>query len=192
MPVIRDFFKEILSIFVYLRFPTFKDMYEYLYKNNKQSGLVATVLSYQLEKRNCFIGLGAKFKNWPYFTHGYSNIYISHRCSFGKNCVIFQDVTIGGVTTRGSLKNGAPQIGDNCYICAGAKLIGKITIGNNVRIGAGAVVYKDVPDNCVVVGDCRIIQKDEPLDNDYYVFHNDKVMVYDFDTRSYKEFKGEF
>lgn len=189
MPVLKNFIKEILSIFVYFRFPTIKDMYEYLIKHNKKSGLVATIFSYQLEKKNSFIGIGAKFKNWPYFTHGYSNIQISPRVSIGKNAVIFQDVIIGGVTTYGSKNNGAPSIGDNAYICAGARLIGKINIGNNVRIGAGAIVYKDVPDNCVVVGDCKIIQKEEPLDNRYFIVEGDKVFVYDFDERKYKEFK---
>ena len=46
----------------------------------------------------------------------------------------------------------APKVGDNVVICTGAKLIGNITIGNNVIIGAGAVVVKDVPDNAVVGG----------------------------------------
>lgn len=188
MPVIKNFFKEILSMFVYFVFPTIKDMYEYLIKNNKKSGLVATVFSYQLEKKNSFIGIGAKFKNWPYFTHGYTNIQISPRCSIGSNCVIFQNVTIGGVTSAGSSNDGAPQIGDNCYICSGAILVGKINIGNNVRIGAGAVVYKDVPDNSVVVGDCRIIKKDEPIDNRYFVYDGDDVLVYDFQDRKYKKF----
>ena len=48
-------------------------------------------------------------------------------------------------------KSGAPVIGDNVYIGAGAKIIGGVRIGNNVRIGAGCVVVEDVPDNCTVV-----------------------------------------
>ena len=74
MPVLKNFIKELLSIFVYFRFPTLKDMYEYLMKHNKKSGFVAIVFSYQLEKRNSFIGIGTKFSNWPYFTYGYLNI----------------------------------------------------------------------------------------------------------------------
>ena len=45
-----------------------------------------------------------------------------------------------------------PTIGNNVYISAGARIIGKINVGNNVIIGANAVVNKDVPDNCIVAG----------------------------------------
>ena len=57
------------------------------------------------------------------------------------------------------LVGGAPTIGDNCIIYPGAKIFGKITIGNNVVIGANAVVNKDVPDNAIVAGvPARIIR----------------------------------
>lgn len=46
---------------------------------------------------------------------------------------------------------GAPTIGNNCLIGAGAKIIGNVRIGNNVRIGANAIVVDDIPDNCTVV-----------------------------------------
>ena len=46
---------------------------------------------------------------------------------------------------------GAPTIGNNCLIGAGAKIIGNVHVGNNVRIGANAIVVDDVPDNCTVV-----------------------------------------
>lgn len=56
---------------------------------------------------------------------------------------------------------GAPTIGDNVYIGAGAKIIGGVMIGNNVRIGANCVVFKDVPDNTtVVMGQPRYISKE--------------------------------
>ena len=64
-----------------------------------------------------------------------------------------QGITIGaaeGYVT--SEINRCPVIGDNCYIGAGAKIIGDIVIGNNCQIGASAVVLKDVPDNSIVVG----------------------------------------
>lgn len=64
--------------------------------------------------------------------------------SIGKNCLIFQQVTIGGTD------HGAPTIMDNVKIYAGAIIVGKITVGNNVVIGANATVYKDVPDNSMV------------------------------------------
>lgn len=54
----------------------------------------------------------------------------------------------------------APVIGDNVEVCCGAKVIGGITVGNNVLIGANAVVVKDVPPNCVVAGvPARVIRQ---------------------------------
>jgi serine O-acetyltransferase len=58
------------------------------------------------------------------------------------------------------INNGVPKIGNNVYIGCGAKLIGGITVGDNVIIGANAVVVKDVPSNCTVVGNpAQIISK---------------------------------
>ncbi|MCU4173889.1 serine O-acetyltransferase [Carboxylicivirga sp. N1Y90] len=65
--------------------------------------------------------------------------------SIGKNCTIFQQVTIGGTD------KGAPTLKDNVKVFAGAVIIGKITIGNNVIIGANATVYNNVPDNSTVL-----------------------------------------
>ena len=54
----------------------------------------------------------------------------------------------------------APIIGDNVFIGAGAKILGPIKIGNGAVIGANAVVTKNVPDNCTVVGvPAKIIKK---------------------------------
>lgn len=66
-----------------------------------------------------------------------------------ENCRILQQVTIG------YNKDMKPTLGNNVY--AGAKVIGGIYIGNNVVIGANAVVTKDVPDNFTVVGIPAII-----------------------------------
>ena len=48
--------------------------------------------------------------------------------------------------------NDFPIIGDNVYIASNSTVIGKITIGNNVIVGAGSVVTKDITDNSIVVG----------------------------------------
>ena len=54
-----------------------------------------------------------------------------------------------------------PWLGDNVDVGANVVVIGGVRIGNNVKIGAGSVVTKDVPDNCTVVGNpARIIYKD--------------------------------
>lgn len=83
--------------------------------------------------------------------HGFSTI-ISAK-SIGKNCWINQQVTIGHTA------KGSPTIGDNVKICAGAIVIGDIHIGNNVTIAAGATVNMDIPDNALVVAQkARIIE----------------------------------
>jgi serine O-acetyltransferase len=80
-----------------------------------------------------------------FIQHGFSTI-ISAK-SIGQNCWINQQVTIGY-----SNLTDTPTIGDGVIITAGAKVFGNITIGNNSIIGANAVVFKDVPPNCTVVG----------------------------------------
>jgi serine O-acetyltransferase len=58
-----------------------------------------------------------------------------------------------------------PVIGNDVYISAGARLLGDIAVGNNVIIGANAVVVKDVPDNSIVAGvPAKLIRKiDQPI-----------------------------
>lgn len=79
----------------------------------------------------------------------FGGITVSRDSAIGSNCTISQNITLGA-TGEGE-NYGAPVIGDNTYIAPGARLFGKITIGNNVKIGANAVIYKDVPDNAIVV-----------------------------------------
>lgn len=67
--------------------------------------------------------------------------------SIGKDCWIYQQVTIGY-----SQAKEPPTLGDNVVINAGAMVIGDVHMGNNSRAGANAVVVKSVPDNCTVVG----------------------------------------
>lgn len=76
--------------------------------------------------------------------HSYSTI-INGGARIGRNCTVYHCVTIGVE------KSGVPVIGDNVTIGAGAILMGGIRIGNNVKIGAGAIVVDDVPDNSTVV-----------------------------------------
>lgn len=76
----------------------------------------------------------------------YGTIVISKYARIGKNCILHVCVNIG------KHNGGAPQIGDNCFIGPGAKIFGRITIGDNVSIGANAVVNKSFPNNVVIAG----------------------------------------
>jgi serine O-acetyltransferase len=93
---------------------------------------------------------GADIGPGLYIGH-YGAITIAGTTKIGKNANISQQKTIG-ISGEGD-KKGSPTIGDNVYIAPGAKVFGKIIIGHNVKIGANAVVYKDIPDNAIVVMD---------------------------------------
>lgn len=94
------------------------------------------------------IGPGAHFE------HNYATYLNAER--IGSNFYCLQLVTLGN---DGKMQR--PIIGDDVKIFTGATVFGGITIGNHVTIGAGAVVSKNVPDNCTVVGNpAYIVKKD--------------------------------
>lgn len=84
-----------------------------------------------------------------YICH-FGGIVVNGKSVIGRNCNISQGVTIGQAN-RGR-RRGVPTIGDGVYIGPGAKIVGAVTIGSNVAVGANCVVTSDVPDNAVVVG----------------------------------------
>ena len=75
-------------------------------------------------------------------------VIINGNAKIGENCTIHPDVVIGHKSRGG----GAPVIGDNVQIFSGARIIGDITIGNNVIIAPNAVVINSIPDNTTVGG----------------------------------------
>ncbi len=107
------------------------------------------------------------------FLHGTYGIFISGGATIGKNCTIFQQVTIGSNTLIDSKGFGFPIIGDNCLISAGAKIIGNVKVGNNCRIGANAVVVEDLPDNSICVPGKQIIIQKEGLVNHIYQYRTE-------------------
>lgn len=82
------------------------------------------------------------------FAYGGIGVVLHSRCIIGDNCIIGQGITIG----RKLSPEGIPTIGNDVYIAAGSRILGGITIGNNVIIGANAVVVTDIPDNSIVAG----------------------------------------
>ena len=83
-----------------------------------------------------------------YLCHNGFGIVVNPEAKIGQGTTIQHSVTIGEMD--GSHKS--PIIGKNCYIGARAMVLGGITIGDNVKVGAGAVVIHDVPSNNTVVG----------------------------------------
>ena len=112
-------------------------------------------MSRSAHRHGGYVGPDTVFQEIPSLPHGLHGIFISRYAVIGKDCWIYQNVTIGEVNGK------APVIGDGCFIGAGAILVGDIRIGNNVKIGAGAVVSTDIAEECTVVSQPpRIIEKE--------------------------------
>lgn len=102
---------------------------------------------------HCDIPCKREIIDGVYFNHRGFGIVINPDCVIGEGTGIQHSVTIGATA------KGCPTIGRICHIGARAVIIGNVKIGDNVTIGAGTVVVKDIPDNCTVVGaPCRIIE----------------------------------
>ena len=91
----------------------------------------------------CFIGKGLLID------HG-SGVVIGETAIIGDNCTIFHGVTLGGKGNEQGKRH--PTLYNGVFVGAGAKILGNIEIGNNVKIGANAVVLTDIPDNSTAVG----------------------------------------
>lgn len=92
------------------------------------------------------IGTGTKF-----FHRGLGCV-VHPKAIIGENCTIFQNVTLGSKWSDGVNEGGGPTVGNNVMIGAGAVILGSVSIGDNAVIGANAVVICDVPENSVAAG----------------------------------------
>lgn len=105
-------------------------------------------------KYGCDIYPSAKLGEGLYIPH-FVGIVIGSTAQIGDNCTIFPNVVFGAAYSPSKpIPRGRrhPKCGNNCIFGANSSIIGDITIGNNVTVGAGAVVTKDVPDNTLVIG----------------------------------------
>jgi serine O-acetyltransferase len=126
-----------------------KEFISLYYYRIRQGNFLAAALTYIFktiykEEQTLFIQCNS-IGSGLFLQHAFSTIIYAN--SIGENCWINQQVTIGH-----NGKNNKPTIGKNVRIAAGAKVLGRVNIGDNVTVGANAVVVKDVPENCVVVG----------------------------------------
>ena len=91
---------------------------------------------------------GAKIGRRLFIDHG-MGIVIGETASVGNDCTIYHNATLGG-TGKDKYKRH-PDIGNNVMIGCGAKILGPIKVGNNVKIGANSTVFKNIPDNVTVI-----------------------------------------
>lgn len=102
---------------------------------------------------------GAIIGQGLFIDHG-MGVVIGETTEIGDNCTIYQGATLGG--TGKDCGKRHPTIGDNVVISAGAKVLGPFKVGNNSKIGAGAVVLKEVPPDSTVVGvPGRVVRRDK-------------------------------
>lgn len=91
----------------------------------------------------------AKIGRGLFIDHG-TGVVIGETAEIGDYVTLYQGVTLGGTGKDTGKRH--PTLGRGVTVGAGAKVLGPINIGNHVKIGAGAIVLKDVPDQCTVVG----------------------------------------
>lgn len=123
-------------------------MAHYLYKKNMV--LLPRLIS---QVSRFFTGIeihpGATIGQGLFIDHG-MGVVIGETAEVGDNVTLYQGVTLGGTGKEKGKRH--PTIGNNVFIGSGAKILGSIKVGDNVKIGAGSVVTKPVPNDSTVVG----------------------------------------
>ena len=100
-----------------------------------------------------------------FIDHG-MGVVIGETSEIGDDCMMYHGVTLGG-TSWDKVKRH-PTLKDGVIIGAGAKILGPITLGKNVRVGSNSVVVKSIDDNCTVVGIPGRVLKEKVSDDDQF------------------------
>ena len=100
-----------------------------------------------------------------FIDHG-MGVVIGETSEIGDDCMMYHGVTLGG-TSWDKVKRH-PTLKDGVIIGAGAKILGPITLGKNVRVGSNSVVVRSVDDNCTVVGIPGRVLKKKVSDDDQF------------------------
>ena len=122
---------------------------------------------------------GATIGRRVFIDHGVG-VVIGETTIIGDDVLIYQQVTLGGVSTDKGKRH--PTIKNSAVIGAGAKVLGNITIGENAKVGANSVVVKDVPTDCTAIGiPARVIKRGydkSPLSHDKIPDVNKEIFEY--------------
>ena len=100
-----------------------------------------------------------------FIDHG-MGVVIGETAEIGDDCMMYHGVTLGG-TSWDKVKRH-PTLKDGVIIGAGAKILGPVTLGKNVRVGSNSVVVKSIDDNCTVVGIPGRVLKQKVTDDDQF------------------------
>lgn len=147
----------------------YRESHELWLAGDKEKAREINYRAHQLT--GCDIHPGAEIGRRFFIDHA-TGVVIGETAIIGENVSLYQGVTLGGVSFNKGKRH--PTIGNHVVIGCNASVLGNITIGNNVRIGAGSVVLKDVPDDCTVVGvPGRIVRRAGVRTNDQDLNHND-------------------
>jgi serine O-acetyltransferase len=133
----------------------FRNLFYYRLSSANLSGKILAHLFKIVYRESATLSISARGAVGPglFIQHGFGTIVAAE--AIGSNCIIRQQVTIG--YTR---PEECPTLGNHVSVGAGAKILGRIRIGDYVVVGANAVVVKNVPDSCVVAGvPARIIRR---------------------------------
>ena len=105
-----------------------------------------------------------------------TGVVIGQTAEVGNDVVIFHGVTLGGVAMTPGKRH--PTVGDHVMIGAGAKVLGPITVGTGVKIGANAVVVKDVPCGNVAIGvPARLLPNRDLIVDPNYFFEEPALYI---------------
>lgn len=130
----------------------------------EKRGMWATMLRKMARLKHRFWSIVTASDINPAATLGYglrlphpTGVVIHRDAVIGPHCMLMQQVTIGQMAGP-----GAPVIGANVYVGAGAKILGAVIIGDGVRVGANAVVLSNIPAQCTAVGiPARVVRNRE-------------------------------
>jgi serine O-acetyltransferase len=100
-----------------------------------------------------------------FIDHG-MGVVIGETAEIGDDCTLYHGVTLGGTTWKKGKRH--PTLGNNVVIGAGAKILGPITLGNDVRVGSNSVVVKSVDNAQTVVGVPARVLKDSKTQTDHF------------------------